>query len=262
VKFGVIICLVAAVIASSAQTSNRDDSGDACGKGMLFKVHNIVAWASHSSVSAFFFNSGLAIDADGAFKAYHPQNRPGLDSLAHAGHPGEWWAVVTDTQTPEGRPVVQQKSDPAPGYYISMTSLVDPNNKNWQDPHKYVDSMKIPYIALSPRALKFARLGDFATVVNLQNGKISGAIVADTIDPSLPLGEGSIALAKALGIDSDPRTGGRERQVIFYVVYPHSGNGTPRTVEDIMANSQRLFESWGGLDKLNACAPITVPSKK
>jgi hypothetical protein len=229
---------------------------------MLFKVHNIVAWASRSNVSSFFFTSGFAIDADGAFKAYHPKDRPGLDSLAHAGHPGEWWAVVTDTQTPGGRPVLQQKSDPAPGYYISMTSLVDPTNKNWRDPHKYVDSMTIPYISLSPRALKYARLGDFATVVNLKNEKTSGAIVADQTDPSLPLGEGSIALAKALGIDWNPRTGGRERPVIFYVVFPHSGNGTPRTVEDIMADSQRLFETWGGLDKFNACTGISTPTKR
>jgi hypothetical protein len=72
-----------------------------------------------------------------------------------------------------------------------------------------VDAATIPYVVLHPKALNYARLGDFATVVNLQNGKISEAIVADESSANLPVGEGSIALAQALGIDSNPRTGGK-----------------------------------------------------
>jgi hypothetical protein len=115
-----------------------------------------------------------------------------------------------------------------------------------------VDAAKIPYVVLHPKALNYARLGDFATVVNFQNGKISAALVADESAPGLPVGEGSIALAEALGIDSSPRNGGKDGEVA-YLIYPRSGNGRPRPLREIVAKSKQLFEAWGGLDKLNAC---------
>jgi hypothetical protein len=223
-----------------------------CEKSKLFKARNIVAWIIPSPVRGFFYESGLAIDADGAFQAYHPNDRFGLDSLAHAGHWGNWWAVVTDNGKRSGRPVLQGKSDPAPGYYVSTTALYDPDNSNLRDPHRYVDAAKIPYVVLHPEALKHARLGDFATVVNIQNGKVSAAIVADESAPDLPVGEGSIALAEHLGIDSRPRYGGKSGGVA-YLIYPGSGNGRPRPLEEIDAKSKHLFEGWGGLERLNAC---------
>ena len=44
--------------------------------------------------SAFFFEAGMMIDADGAYRAYHPQPGKGLDYLGNAGKPGNWWALV------------------------------------------------------------------------------------------------------------------------------------------------------------------------
>jgi Glycosyl hydrolases family 18 len=70
----------------------------------------------------FFFQAGMAIDADGAPNAYHPQNK-GIDGLEHAGEPGNWWALVTDTGKPTGNPVIQKANDPYPGYYISSTVM-------------------------------------------------------------------------------------------------------------------------------------------
>lgn len=256
-KFGVIILLLAVVLPGFAQPSKHA----ACEKHTLFKVKNVVAWSLVSGSPGFFYTADLAIDADGAFKAYHPEDRPGLDALAHAGHPGNWWALVTNNEERSGRPVLQRQSDPAPGFYVSTTALYDPKNHNPRDPHRYVDAMRIPYIVLPPQALKHARLGDFATVLNLENGRISGAIVADeSLEFPDRIGEGSIALARALGVDSDPRHGGKEGGGVVYLVYPGSGNGTPRALQDVIANSQRLFERWGGLDKLNAC--LTTSSAK
>jgi len=254
-KFGVIILLLAAVVPSFSQTSKSM----ACEKRPLFNIKRVIAWSTPSDVPAFFYNADLAVDADGAFKAYHPEDRPGLDALAHAGHPGNWWALVTTNGERSGRPVVQRQSDPAPGYYVSTTALYDPKNQNPRDPHRYVDANTIPYIVLPPQALKHARLGDFATVLNLENGRISGAIVADeSLEFPDRIGEGSIALARAVGVDPDPRHGGKEGGGVVYLVYPGSGNGSPRTLKDVIANSQRLFERWGGLDKLNACLGTNV----
>lgn len=133
-----------------------------------------------------------------------------------------------------------------------MTSLYDAANLNERDPRRFVDAATIPYVVLPPVGLKHAKLGDFATVVNLKNGKMSAAVVADESAPELQMGEGSIALADALGIDSNPRSGGAEGGVAF-VVYSNSGNGKPRTLNEIIANSEQEFQRWGGLDKLHSC---------
>ena len=219
----------------------------------LFRHHSTTAWScSTSDVEAFIYKAGMAIDADGAYRAYHSDNRLGLDSIEHAGHPGNWWALATDTGEPSGHPVVQGKNDPAPGYYVSMTSLYDANIASEHDPHRFVDAASIPYVVLPPKGFKHAQLGDFATVVNLQNGKVAGAIVADQSAPELPMGEGSIALADALGISSDPRSGGIEKDVV-YVIYPNSGNGKPRTLDQIVSMSREHFQNWGGLRRLNRC---------
>lgn len=223
-----------------------------CKKKKLFTAQHIVAWSGQSAGEPFFYKSGMAIDADGAPRAYHPNDRLGLDSLLHAGHRGDWWALATDNEKASGTPVVQGPADPAPGYYVSTTALYDRDNPNPRDPHRYVDAEKIPYVVLHPKALHYAQLGDFATVVNLRNGRVSAAIVADESAPDLPVGEGSIALAEALAIDSSPRNGGQDDSVV-YLIYPGSGNGRPRQLEEILAKSNRLFEAWGGRDRLRAC---------
>lgn len=219
----------------------------------LFRHHGTNVWSCNSvDVPAFVFESGLAVDADGAYKAYHPNNSLGLNSIEHAGRPGDWWALATDTGKPSGHPVLQGKNDPAPSYYVSMTSLFDANIPNEHDPHRFVDAVTIPYVVLPPKGFKHAHLGDFATVINLHNGKSSGAIVADESAPELPMGEGSIALANALDIDSDPRTGGVEHGIL-YVIYEGSGNGKPRLRGEINSLSRQHFENWGGMVQAKRC---------
>src|SRR5580700_1699905 len=250
-KSGSAILLLATWFPNT-QVASGPASRTVCKKSELFTARNIVAWSAPSVGRGFFYKSGLAIDADGAARAYHPNDRPGLDSLAHAGHRGNWWALVTDNEKKSGTPIVQGTSDPAPGYYVSTSALSDRANPTPRDPHRYVDAANIPYIVLHPKALRHAQLGDFATVVNLHNGKVSAAIVADESAPNLRVGEGSIALAEVLSVDSSPRHGGQDGDVV-YIIYPASGNGRPRKLEEILANSNQLFEAWGGLDRMNAC---------
>jgi len=253
VKFVLALLVLALVMPGGSQAPKLPISSHLSRKVKLFRHHSTIVWScGSSSVDAFVYQAGLAVDADGAFQAYHPNNRLGLDSIEHAGHPGNWWALVTDTGKTSGRPVVQQKNDPAPGYYVSMTSLFDASIPNERDPRRFIDAGNICYVVLPPVGFKHAKLGDFATVVNLRNGKVAGAIVADESAPELKMGEGSIALANALGIDSNPRTGGIEHG-IAYVVYPGSGNGNPRGSTDIASISRRHFETWGSLQKLKTC---------
>ena len=247
-----ILILLLAVLVPNLQSGPAKAPRIPCKKTKLFQAQNIDTWSDPSAAGVFFYQSGLAIDADGSPRAYHRNDRLGLDSLSHAGHRGNWWALVTDNQKTSGTPVVQGTTDPAPGYFVSTTALYDRTNNNPRDPRRYVDAEKIPYVVLHPKALHYARLGDFATVVNLKNRKISAAIVADESAANLPVGEGSIALAETLGVDSSPRHGGQDGRIVF-VIYSGSGNGKPRNIQDILTNSSRLFEAWGGINRLDEC---------
>ena len=48
-------------------------SHETCEKSKLFTARNVTAWTFLSDHRAFFYKSGLAVDADGAFRAYHPK---------------------------------------------------------------------------------------------------------------------------------------------------------------------------------------------
>lgn len=195
---------------------------------------------------AFFFVSGMTVDADGAPNAYHPDDT-GLDALSNAGTPGHWNGIVTDQA---GSPLIQSDRDPFPGYYISCTSLSD-HHKRFTDPNGYVNASKIPYVVLPQEVADAggAKLGDFAVVLNLRNRRSSFAIYADIGT----LGEGSIALAENLGIRSDARQGGQANAVL-YLVFPASGNLAPRTLDEIRKEGERLLDDWGGFRKLSSCA--------
>lgn len=221
-------------------------------KSKLFVIgeRTVYKWLGYPAV---FYQSGMTIDADGAPKAYHRDNNKGLDFLGNAGKPGNWWALVTDTGKSNGTPIVQGSSDPAPGYYVSATALEDSTKKR-TDPRRYVNSSNIPYIVLPGNSLikgTGAKLGDFAVVFNSKSGQITNAIYAD-IGPKAKIGEGSIALADALGINSNPKTGGTGEGVM-YVVFPSSGNGKPRTIEEINNEATKKFKDWGGMTRLKAC---------
>jgi hypothetical protein len=196
---------------------------------------------------SLWFVAGMAIDADGSPHAYHPEDR-GLDYLANAGKPGNWWALVLDDR---GEPIVQGEDDPAPGYYVSTTSLID-SRYPITDPHRYVDAETVPFVVLPPRLRKAgAKLGDLALVIDLDSGARSFAIFAD-VGPKTGLGEGSIALASALGLPANPRRGGK-RDGIAYLVWPSSGDGKPLATREIDDRGAAQLERWGGETRLARC---------
>jgi hypothetical protein len=210
----------------------------------LITIADISTW-QRTGHNALFYQTGLKIDADGSPHAYHPEDK-GLDFNYNGGSNGVWWGVVTNAM---GQPVVQGPKDPAPGYYVSATSLED-KSKNQNDPARYVNAEEIPYIVLPEKLYKTALvcLGDFAAVINKANGKIAYAIFAD-VGPADKLGEGSITLANELDINSSPKYGGADEGII-YIVFPGSGNGNPRSKEEIRSEGQILLKEWGGKELL------------
>jgi hypothetical protein len=101
-------------------------------------------------------------------------------------------------------------------------------------------------------------LGDLSAVTNRRNGKTSFAIFAD-VGPHGKIGEGSVALARALGINDDPRYGGTGSSSIAYLVFPKSGLGPGRlrSAKEIRISALRAFRRWGGARRLRACSIVS-----
>jgi hypothetical protein len=241
-----------AAMAVALAGSSRPEAPGRCAS--LATVGKVTVWKRDGSPSAIVFRSGMTIDVDGAPKAYHPHDVGALGRLALAGRRGHWWALVTK----DGAPLVQGPGDPAPGYYLSMTSLQNSAFPE-TDPRRYVDASSIPYVAL-PKTVAVAggvRLGDLVAVVNETNGKVAYAIYADQ-GPRDRLGEGSLELANQLRSAPLPGTEGTRQSLvsgIVYVVFPGSGNRRPKTREQIATAGARLFERWGSRAAIKACAP-------
>lgn len=158
------------------------------------------------------------VDADGAYRAYHPNSAKGLDNLANAGRPGHWWGIVTDRF---GTPFLQGPNDPAPGFYISSTSYQNATLPK-SNPRRYLDSETVPFIVVENYIRRRAEgivLGCRARVTNTQNGKSVDCVVGD-LGPLTKIGELSIAAANAVGINGDPRKGGTDSPILKYELWP------------------------------------------
>jgi Fungal chitosanase of glycosyl hydrolase group 75 len=217
---------------------------------LLKRIADSNIFTRQDDTSAFFYEAGMMIDADGGYRAYNPDGKSGLDFLGNAGKPGNWWALVTDNGKPSGKPLIQKDTDPAPGFYISTTSLED-TTKAASDPTRYVDSASINFFVL-PGGLNLGeKLGDFGVIINPQTSRWDYAIYAD-VGPRAKIGEGSVGLAKSLGIPSSPRTGGVGHGIV-YIIFPGTSKGWPLTQPQIDQYGATLFNTWGGLEKAKDC---------
>ena len=151
---------------------------------------------------------------------------------------GNWWGLVTDTGEDDGEPIIQGPNDPFERFYVSKTPLQDRTKKR-RDPRRYVDANRINYIALpyyhfhdNVDVTRRPSLGDIGAIY--YRGRLAYAIYADTKGKgSKHIGEGSMALARALGINPRPISGGTNDRNVLHVIYPGSGNGKPRTQGEI-----------------------------
>ena len=207
-------------------------------------------------VPAVVYEAGLAIDADGGRHAYRDDDK-GLDTIKNACPKDVSKRCYGVLERPPGNKVRQ--APPNQAYYVSPTTLADPD-KNETDQARYVDSETIAYLALPVQTLKRMAsaagaapiaLGDLAFVRNRSNGKTAFALFADA-GPANKIGEGSIALAEALGIPSSPRRGGATDGVEV-VIFPGSGNRRPRPQPEIDREAGARLAAWGGEARLRAC---------
>lgn len=161
------------------------------------------------------WQAGATIDADGGYRTYHPNNT-GLDDLRHAkDQNGNFVGVVMKN----GKPVIQSSSDPAPGYYVSSTSY-QIDGYDLTDTRRYLDSETVKYIVVPGHFSKIKGiLGCKALAFNTKTEKYCFGIVGD-YGPKKKIGEVSMACAKAIGLNPNPRIGGTKDPIIKYTIWP------------------------------------------
>jgi hypothetical protein len=240
---GAISLLSASVAVATAAAPNMENVRDDLSDGVRgVKVRRI------TGTTPLFFKAKISIDADGAARAYHPDDVPeALDIMAHANKYSKKFIQGKLKNGVTGR-------GPRPGFYVSGTALQRGEDHN---ANSYPDAEFIPYIVLPDDFHPDVERGDLCTVVNLKNYRSTAAIFADT-NPKV--GEASVRAAINLHVQ-DPsypitelaKHGGDNNARYVYIVYP--GSKFPSSpaaphwpVESIEAGANTLFEAWGGID--------------
>jgi hypothetical protein len=191
---------------------------------------------------ALLYKAGASVNGDGSPHCYHPDDSQGLDYLANAGSPGNWWGIYA----PGGKPAVQTIYHPAPGYYISTTALTNPAYPA-DHPDAYIDSERYPFCVAPGSFGEGWKLGDVGFCLNEKTQDNMYCATAD-IGPKDHLGEISMLLAKSLGLSADPKKGGTQSGIV-YVVFPGSDPGY-RPWDKKCQIAIDTFGKWGGTSKL------------
>jgi hypothetical protein len=91
----------------------------------------------------------------------------------------------------------------------------------YQNGGKYLNAVKVRYVVVPPfiiSAVAAIVLGSECEVYNTETKIRTDAIVGD-VGPKNELGEGSCALAHAVGLSSNPNHGGTDKKIITYTIY-------------------------------------------
>lgn len=164
--------------------------------------------AVYNSVKGCFeIETGFVVDGDGSPRCYGPNNS-GLDYNANGGPPHAPYGYELNPET--GNPFIQGFDAPAysektKGMYVSSTTYMNEGFKA-NDPRAYLNSEIVNFAVITGSFRKHCpgvALGGYFTCT--YKGKTAEGVMGD-VGPNF--GEGSIALANELDIDSDPRYGG------------------------------------------------------
>jgi hypothetical protein len=217
--------------------------------------------------NAAYFLCKLAVDADGAPRAYHPRD---VNPNSNSGKAFDWLANLSksDRHGIQG----EDGEGPADGFVVSGTTAQNKSVDNTKNTARYVDASTIPYVVLPgakfplPNGAKL-KDGCVAFVVDTQTGGTSGAIFADI---GRAVGEGSIALARRLGLfpfskKLFPKVIGFEDKKdfsrFFCVVFPEAIIPPPWPVADIQKAADARFKAWGGEAQLKSIVAGLPPLK-
>jgi hypothetical protein len=240
-----------------------------------------------SQTGAIAFASQMHVNTDGAPDSYHPDDI-GITHICNGVSVGAsctwkadclsdfnkakaegftgptkicFFAMATKSG---GVPIIQRESDPQPGFFVSTTALKQPNEAE-STPQRQLDSNQIPFAVIpsswnkSPSSRP--KLGDFGVAYRRSTGATEFFVIGD-LGPTRKLGEGSVALHKALGNDPFVKRFGKRRAMkgiggrdVFYVMFPGSAVQNQKfDVSMIRARGEQVLASFGGKQRLEKCA--------
>lgn len=210
----------------------------------------------HKTTGLVYFKADFDLDMDGSPRAYNASNTGIEDNGNAMNSKGEFLPNVILLDGLK-KPILQNQTDPFPGFFISLTTL-NLQNSLITSPKHYVNSDEIPYFVLPiEKVNKSVRIGDIGLIFNTLTKQSAFAIFADT-NPNV-IGEGSIALAKKLGINAKLNSkgkfiGGNENGDILYIVFPKSGKGASGyqdlTLEDVETLGNKAITKFGDKEKV------------
>ncbi|CAN5513410.1 hypothetical protein BH11CYA1_BH11CYA1_27440 [soil metagenome] len=129
---------------------------------------------------------------------------------------------------------------------------IDPKNGSLHTTLRYgddkgsVNADTVPYVVLPKGQFKDhgVKVGDLALVRNKENGNLTVAVFGD-VGPKHKRGEGSMALARELGLNDNPRHGGTQSKNIEYLAIPNSGGDKARNEQDLLAKINSAKQKLG-----------------
>lgn len=175
------------------------------------------------------FTADADIDADGAngqhgAKAAYMLGDVGSEALANGGMMMRNGRVVG--KEPWFRDIVILGPDNQPkvfpGGIVASTTWYRHLNRRADDPTAYVDSETVAYIVVPPLIIQRTKgivRGCKARATHMVSGLSVNCVVADK-GPRHKIGEVSIEAARRLGIPSSPRSGGTNKPIIKYELWP------------------------------------------
>lgn len=112
--------------------------------------------------------------------------------------------------------------------------------------NKSVNAEVVPYMVLPGGAYQKygVKLGDMALVRNTDNGRMAVAVFAD-VGPRNKTGEGSMQLAREMGLNPSPTKGGTSKPSIEYLVLPNTHGTKPRNEQELMARIAEQRRKYG-----------------
>jgi hypothetical protein len=247
-KLFTTLCALLIHLPALAQTCDAQD---------WFEYKGVKVRKIPGEIAYFYITDRMAIDADGAPNAYHPQD-VGIDALANAGYPsGNWQSIIVPDPKKPAQPYTQPDG-PFKGYFVSMTTLKD-KSLPITATARYVDATTVPYLVFPSTFWKIkgtGDFGDFAVARSLENSTETSAIVADAAGDK-PLGEVSIKFAETLSNKKvNPRNGaGMPTGKFVVIVFPKSKKtpAWPVSNSDIQVRTSELLTSIGGWDRALKC---------